>query len=55
MRRLTLSVSIISLLTAGGEGHGFHRPAHQLDSMLRTQAWFDHYLGAGSGPSAAGQ
>jgi dipeptidyl aminopeptidase/acylaminoacyl peptidase len=37
-----------------GEGHGFHRPAHQLDSMIRTQAWFDRYLGAGAGPSAAG-
>jgi len=31
-----------------GEGHGFRRPAHQLDSMLRTQAWFDKYLGGGA-------
>ena len=38
-----------------GEGHGFQRPAHQLDSMLRTQAWFDKYLGAGSTASAAGR
>ncbi len=37
------------------EGHGFHRPAHQLDSMLRTQAWFDRYLRAGSGSDAAGE
>ena len=37
-----------------GEGHGFHRPAHILDSVLRTEAWFDHYLGGGAGASAAG-
>jgi dipeptidyl aminopeptidase/acylaminoacyl peptidase len=38
-----------------GEGHGFQRPAHQLDSMLRTQAWFDKYLGGGSTASTTGQ
>ena len=37
-----------------GEGHGFHRPAHNLDSLLRLEAWFDHYLGSGGGVSAAG-
>jgi dipeptidyl aminopeptidase/acylaminoacyl peptidase len=37
-----------------GEGHGFHRPAHNLDSLLRLEAWFDHYLGSGGGPNAAG-
>jgi dipeptidyl aminopeptidase/acylaminoacyl peptidase len=37
-----------------GEGHGFHRPAHILDSLLRLEAWFDHYLGSGGGTNAAG-
>lgn len=37
-----------------GEGHGFHRPAHNLDSLLRLEAWFDHYLGSGAATSAVG-
>jgi dipeptidyl aminopeptidase/acylaminoacyl peptidase len=26
------------------EGHGLHEPAHQLDALQRTRAWFDRWL-----------
>jgi dipeptidyl aminopeptidase/acylaminoacyl peptidase len=26
------------------EGHGFRRPTHIMDSIRRTDAWFDQYL-----------
>jgi dipeptidyl aminopeptidase/acylaminoacyl peptidase len=29
-----------------GEGHGYVRPAHQVDDLSRTLAWFDRYLRA---------
>jgi len=31
------------------EGHGFRRPSHIVDSIQRTDRWFDQYLGGGSG------
>ena len=27
-----------------GEGHGLREPAHTMDALERTLAWFDKYL-----------
>jgi dipeptidyl aminopeptidase/acylaminoacyl peptidase len=51
LRKLGVAATLVRY---PGEGHGFHRPAHILDSVLRTEAWFDHYLGGGAGTRAAG-
>jgi dipeptidyl aminopeptidase/acylaminoacyl peptidase len=32
------------LVIYSGEGHVFNQPDHQRDVMIRTIAWFDHYL-----------
>jgi dipeptidyl aminopeptidase/acylaminoacyl peptidase len=31
-----------------GEGHGFFKRENQIDSLERTVAWFDRYIGAGA-------
>jgi dipeptidyl aminopeptidase/acylaminoacyl peptidase len=32
-----------------GEGHGFFKRENQIDSLERTVAWFDRYIGGNSG------
>ena len=31
------------------EGHGFFKRENQIDSLERTVAWFDRYMGSDSG------
>jgi dipeptidyl aminopeptidase/acylaminoacyl peptidase len=39
----------VSLVIYPGEGHGIRQPEHALDARRRTVAWFDRWLGRGSG------